>query len=156
MAQDDDRYRVMFVASAGGHLAQLMQLRPWWERHDRVWVSFRAEDVTTSLAGERLHFGYSPTTRNIPNLIRNLFLSVRLLVRERPDVIVSTGAGMAVPFFWIGRLLGSRTVYIEVYDRIDSPTVTGRLVRPVSDLFLLQWERQRRFYPSGTYAGPLY
>jgi UDP-N-acetylglucosamine:LPS N-acetylglucosamine transferase len=154
--EQEDRYRVMLVCSAGGHLAQLVQLRPWWERHDRAWVSFRAEDVVTSLRGERLYFGYSPTTRNIPNLMRNLFLSIRLLAKERPDVIVSTGAGMAVPFFFLGRLLGSHTVYIEVYDRIDSPTMTGRLVRRVTSLFVLQWERQRKLYPSGVYAGPLY
>lgn len=151
-----DRYRVLFVCSSGGHLDQLVQLRPWWEHHERAWVSFRTADVVSALEGERLHFGYSPTTRNIPNLLRNLVLSIRVLRRERPDVVVSTGAGIAVPFFWLGRLFGSRTVYIEVYDRIDSPTMTGRLCRRVSDLFLLQWERQRAVYPTGTYAGPLY
>lgn len=153
---DPGRYRVLFVCSSGGHLSQLLQLRPWWEHHDRAWVSFHAEDVITSLEGERLYFGYSPTTRNAVNLVRNLALSVSLLRRERPDVIVSTGAGMAVPFFWVGHLLGCSTVYIEVYDRIDSPTLTGRLCRRASDLFLLQWERQRAQYPRGTYAGPLY
>lgn len=149
-------YRVMLVCSAGGHLDQLMQLRPWWERHDRSWVSFDSEDVITNLEGERRYRGYAPTTRNGWNLVRNLLLSIRLLVRERPDLIVSTGAGLAVPFFWIGRAFGSRTVYVEVYDRIDSPTLTGRLCRRVSNLFLLQWESQRDVYPSGVYAGPLY
>lgn len=150
------RWRVMFVCSSGGHLSQLLQLRPWWEHHDRSWVSFRTEDVISSLAGERLTFGHHPTTRNIPNLVRNLGLAVRLLLRERPDVIVSTGAGLAVPFFWIGRLLGCRTVFIEVYDRFDSTTMTGRLCSKVSDLFLLQWETQLANYPDGVLAGPLY
>lgn len=148
--------RVLFVCSSGGHLDQLLRLRPWWERHDRAWVSFHTPDVVSGLQGERLHFGHHPTTRNIPNLVRNLAASVRILLAERPDVIVSTGAGMAVPFFWLGRLLGCATVYIEVYDRIDTPTMTGRMCRPVSDLFLLQWERQERQYPGATYAGPLY
>ena len=71
-------------------------------------------------------------------------------------MIVSTGAGAAVPFFWLGRLRGIRTVYLEVYDRIDSPTLTGRLCRPVTDLFLVQWEHQQSFYPRSVLAGPVY
>nr|MBA2575500.1 UDP-N-acetylglucosamine--LPS N-acetylglucosamine transferase [Euzebyaceae bacterium] len=75
--------------------------------------------------------------------------------RERPDVIVSNGAGVAFPFFVLGRLLGIRTVYIEVYDRIDSATLTGRLCYPLSDLFLLQWEEQRQQYRKGQVVGRL-
>jgi len=88
--------------------------------------------------------------------VRNLGLAVRVLWRERPDVIVSTGAGVAVPFFWVGRLLGCRTVYLEVYDRIDSATMTGRLCHPVTDLFLVQWPEQERLYPGTVTAGPVY
>jgi len=79
-----------------------------------------------------------------------------VLRRERPDVIVSTGAGAAVPFFWLGRLLGCRTVYLEVYDRVDSATMTGRLCRPVTDLFLVQWPEQQRLYRDAVVAGPVY
>ena len=73
----------------------------------------------------------------------------------RPDVVVSSGAGVAFPFFLLAKLLGKRTVYVEVYDRIDSPTMTGRLCYPFSDLFLLQWEEQRRHYPKGNVIGSL-
>jgi beta-1,4-N-acetylglucosaminyltransferase len=70
-------------------------------------------------------------------------------------VVVSSGAGVAFPFFLLAKLLGKRTVYVEVYDRIDSPTLTGRLCYPFSDLFLLQWEEQRRSYPKGQVIGSL-
>ena len=76
-------------------------------------------------------WAHYPTTRNIPNTLRNLRLAMRELRRRRPDVIVSDGAGVAFPFFVVGRLLGIPTVYLEVYDRIDSPTLTGRLCRPL-------------------------
>lgn len=151
-----EAYKVMLVCSSGGHLAQLLALRSWWERHDRVWVCFDTDDARGALAGERLVIGHSPTTRNVPNLLRNLWLAVGVLRRERPDVLMSDGAGVAVPFFWIGRLFGARTVYLEVYDRIDSPTLTGRLVRPVTDLFLLQWDSQLESYPGAVVAGPVY
>ena len=75
---------------------------------------------------------------------------------ERPDVVVSTGAGVALPFFIVAWLHRIPRVFIEVYDRIDSRSLSGRLCRPFSTLFLLQWERQRELYGSGTVVGPLY
>jgi hypothetical protein len=151
-----DRYRVMLVCSSGGHLAQLMRLRPWWSRLERSWACFRLPDAESLLAGEEVTWVHHPTTRNLVNLVRNLGLAVRTLWRDRPDVIVSTGAGAAVPFFWVGRLLGCRTVYLEVYDRIDSATMTGRLCHPVTDLFLVQWPEQERLYRNTVVAGPVY
>jgi hypothetical protein len=149
-------YRVMLVCSSGGHLAQLMRLRPWWSGLDRSWACFPLPDAENLLADEDVTWVHHPTTRNIPNLLRNLVLAVKVLRRDRPDVIVSTGAGVAVPFFWVGRLLGCRTVYLEVYDRIDSATMTGRLCHPVTDLFLVQWPEQQRLYRHTVVGGPVY
>ena len=148
-----DRYRVLLVCSSGGHLAQLMRLRPWWETLDRSWACFPLADARSLLEGERVDWVHHPTTRNLPNLVRNLVLAVRVLRRERPDVIVSTGAGAAVPFFWIGRLLRCRTVFLEVFDRVDSATLTGRLCAPVTDLMLVQWPEQRALYRRAVVAG---
>jgi hypothetical protein len=156
LTDPDASYRVLLVCSSGGHLAQLMRLRPWWEQHDRSWACFPLPDARELLAGEQVTWVHHPTTRNVPNLLRNLGLAWRMLRRERPDVVVSTGAGAAVPFFWLGRLLGCRTVYLEVYDRVDSATMTGRLCRPVTDLFLVQWPEQQRLYQGSVVAGPVY
>jgi hypothetical protein len=145
----------MLVCSSGGHLLQLYRLKPWWQKHERRWVTFKMPDSLSMLGGEEVAWAYQPTTRNIPNLLRNLRLAWRLLRRHRPHVIVSSGAGVAVPFFLLGRLFGMKTIYIEVYDRIDLSTLTGRLVYPFTDLFLLQWEEQRRFYPRGRMIGRL-
>jgi hypothetical protein len=149
------RHRLLLVASGGGHLGQFRPLAPWWSQHDRAWVTF---DVPSAgaLAGERVIYAHHPTTRNIPNLVRNVLLAWRVLRTERPDVVVSTGAGVALPFFLVARLLGIPRVFIEVYDRIDSRSLSGRLCRPLSDLFLLQWERQRELYGGGTVIGGLY
>jgi beta-1,4-N-acetylglucosaminyltransferase len=147
--------RVLLVSSSGGHLLQLHNLKPWWERHDRCWVTFEKLDSQSLLAGERVAWAHHPTTRNLRNLARNLGLAWRLLRSFRPDVVVSSGAGVAFPFFLVARLLGQKTVYVEVYDRVDSATVTGRLCYPLSNLFLLQWEEQRRSYPKGVVIGSL-
>ena len=150
-----DRHRLLLVASGGGHLGQLMPLEAWWSRHDRTWVTFDTASAG-QLGDDPVVFAHHPTTRNLPNLVRNVGIAWRVLRRERPDVVVTTGAGVALPFFFIAKLLGVRTVFIEVYDRIDSRSLTGRLCRPLSDLFLLQWERQRELYGSGTVIGGLY
>lgn len=148
------RYKVGIVCSSGGHLAQLHCLDAWWSRHDRFWVTFDKPDAVSLLAGERVVWGHHPTNRNVKNLVRNTVLALKTLARERPDVLVSNGAGIAVPFFYVGKLLfGCKTVYVEVYDRIDSPTVTARLVRPVLDRMVVQWEEQKDFYPEGINLG---
>jgi beta-1,4-N-acetylglucosaminyltransferase len=147
--------RAMLVCSAGGHLAQLHSLEPWWSRHERTWVTFAGAQADSLLAGEKVVPAFSPTTRNIPNAARNLGLAIRLLRRERPDVIVSDGAGVAFPFFMVARVLGIPTVYLEVYDRISRSTMTGRLCYPIADLFLLQWPEQAAAYPHGEVIGCL-
>lgn len=119
-------------------------------------MCFDTPDALDALQGEDLVCAHHPTTRNLANLLRNTLLALGTLRRVQPDVIVSDGAGVAVPFFWLSRWFGARTVYMEVYDRIDSPTMTGRLVGPVTDLFLVQWEEQLRSYPRGVVMGPVY
>jgi UDP-N-acetylglucosamine:LPS N-acetylglucosamine transferase len=148
-------HRVLLVCSSGGHLAQLHRLSPWWTTHDRAWVTFEKPDAESLLAGERVWWAFHPTTRNLVNAVRNTWLAVRVLRAEQPDVVVSNGAGVALPFFVLARLQRRRTVYVEVYDRIDSPTLTGRLCRPFSDLFCVQWPEQQRLYRGSIVVGCL-
>ena len=150
-----DRGHVLLVGSAGGHLAQLVRLSPWWQDLVRTWVTFDKPDARSLLADEAVIWAHHPTTRNSPNLIRNTGLALRQVRRLRPDLVVSTGAAVAVPFFLVARLLRIPTVYVEVFDRIDSPTMTGRMVRPFCTRFCVQWPEQQRFYPGSVVIGPL-
>lgn len=148
--------KVCFPTSSGGHLAQLWRLKPWWSAHDRFWVSFDKPDCNSLLAKERLYHCHYPTNRNIPNLIRNTVIAIRVLRKERPDLIVSTGAAIAVPFFYVGKMLGAKCVYIEVFDRIDKPTLTGKLVRKASDVFVVQWSEMLSVYPGAINLGSIF
>ena len=143
------------VSTQGGHLTQLLVLQPWWAARERVWVCPGTPDVLDRLEGERLIRSYSPTTRNLWNLARNLVLAVRVMRSERPGLVVSAGAGVAVPFFLLGWLMRVPTVFIEVYDRVDSPTLTGRLCGPFTTRRIVQWEQQLGFYPDALLVGPL-
>ncbi|MDU5261236.1 MAG: PssD/Cps14F family polysaccharide biosynthesis glycosyltransferase [Clostridium celatum] len=148
--------KVCFVTSSGGHLTHLMQLKPWWNDKERVWVTFNKADSKSILKDEKRYWCYFPTNRNIKNLIKNTFLAFKVLKKERPDFIISTGAAVAIPFFYLGKLFKVKTIYIEVYDRIDKPTITGKIVYPITDIFILQWEEQRKFYPKGKVLGGLF
>jgi hypothetical protein len=149
------RERVMFACSAGGHLAQLLQLRSWYSQHERRWVTFQLPDAVSLLNDEAVVWGHYPTTRNVPNLVRNTWLALREIRQMRPTVIVSSGAAIAVPFFWVGKLFGAKTVYVEVIDRIDTRTMTARLVSPVTDLIIAQDESQRALFPGCHVIGQL-
>lgn len=146
---------VLLVSTQGGHLAHLVAFRSWWEARERVWVCPAAPDVEDRLAGERVVHSYSPTTRNVPNLLRNWVLALRVVHRERPALLVSAGAGVAVPFFVAAWLLRIPTVFIEVYDRVDTPTMTGRLCGPFTTRRIVQWKSQLEFYPDAHLVGPL-
>jgi UDP-N-acetylglucosamine:LPS N-acetylglucosamine transferase len=146
---------VLLVGSSGGHLAQLLALEPWYRSRTRSWVTFETPDARSLLDGETVIWAYFPTTRNVTNLVRNAALAFRVLRSRKVDAVVTTGAGVALPFVALARLRGIPAVYIEVYDRIDTPTLTARLCRPFLSAMLVQWEEQRRMYPKATVVGNL-
>jgi UDP-N-acetylglucosamine:LPS N-acetylglucosamine transferase len=147
---------VLLVGSSGGHLAQLVALRTWYATRHRYWVTFDTPDARSLLAAEHdVVWAHYPTTRNLRNLLRNTVLAWRVLRRANVDAVVTTGAGVAVPFVALARLRRIPTVYIEVYDRISTPTLTARLCRPFLSAMLVQWEEQRRMYPEATNVGHL-
>lgn len=147
---------VCLVGSSGGHLAHLYKLKPFWENKERFWVTFDKEDAKSLLGGEKMYPCYYPTNRNIKNLLRNTIVACKVLWKERPDLIVSSGAAVAVPFFYLGKLLGAKLIYIEVFDRIDKPTLSGRLVYPIVDKFVVQWEEQKKVYPKAVNLGSIF
>ena len=143
------------MSSQGGHLAQLLVLEDWYSDKSRVWVAPPVPDVLDKLSDETLVASYFPTTRNVRNALRNLALAVKVVRRLRPRLLVSTGAGVTVPFFVVAWAMRIPTVFIEVYDRIDSATLTGRLVRPFVTRTIVQWDEQLELYPEARKVGPL-
>ena len=98
--------RILLVANSGGHLLQMLALESAFTGLDKLWVTVGAADSTSLLAQERVVYAHGPTNRNIGNLVRNLVLAWRTVRGHDPDVILSTGAALAVPFFVVGRLSG--------------------------------------------------
>jgi beta-1,4-N-acetylglucosaminyltransferase len=144
------------VGSSGGHLTHLYMLKPFWKDKNRFWVTFDKEDARSLLKDEKMYPCYFPTNRNIKNLIRNTFLAIRVLKKEKPDLIISSGAAVAVPFFYLGKMMGAKLIYIEVFDRIDKPTMTGKMVYPIVDKFIVQWEEMKKVYPKAVNFGSIF
>jgi beta-1,4-N-acetylglucosaminyltransferase len=146
--------KVLLVCSPGGHLQQMLALEPAWRGMDRAWVTLSGADVGYLLADEEVTLGHGPTNRSIRRLILNLGLAWRSLRRDRPDAILSTGAGLAVPFFLVGKLLGIRLVYVESVTRTETISLSGRLVYLLANRFFVQWpqaaERRRRAVFAGS------
>lgn len=148
--------KVCLVGSSGGHLTHLYMLKPFWQSKERFWVTFNKEDARSLLNGEKKYFCYYPTNRSFKALCVNTILAIKILVQEKPDLIISSGAAVAVPFFYIGKLIGSKTIYIEVFDRIDKSTVTGKMVYPVTDRFIVEWEEMKQVYHKAINLGSIF
>lgn len=151
-----ERPDVLLVCSSGGHLLQLLALRDAWGGFARTWVTFDKSDARSLLRGESVVFAHGPTNRNTRNLLRNLLLAWRLCRRTRPAVVLTTGAGVAVPFAWVGRLVGARVVYVESFTRIDTPSLSCRLIAPFADRVYVQWPELAPAVPGSRYAGNLF
>lgn len=151
-----DEMKFCLVGSSGGHLTHLYMLKPLWENKERFWVTFDKIDSNSVLRDEKVYHCYFPTNRNLLNLIRNTFLAVKVLYKEKPDLIISSGAAVAVPFFYLGKLRGAKTVYIEVFDRINKHTLTGKLVYPVTDKFIVQWPEMEKVYKKSVNLGSIF
>lgn len=144
------------VCSSGGHLTHMIMLKDIWDKHDRIWVTFNKTDANSLLSEENKYWCYYPTNRNIPNLIRNTFLALKVLIKEKPDIIISSGAAIAIPFFVLGRLFRKKLIYIEVFDRIDKPTISGKFCHKFADKFIVQWEEQLKVYPKAINLGKIF
>ena len=148
--------KICFVGSSGGHLTHLYMLKHFWHDKERFWVTFDKEDARSLLQGEKMYPAYYPSNRSIKALIINTYRAIKILRKERPDLIVTSGAAPAIPFFWIGKLMKAKTVYIEVFDRIDKSTISGRLCYPMSDKIIVQWEEMKMVYPKAVNLGSIF
>jgi len=154
------RFRVLLPSSAGGHLSELFQLRRLLDETEHLFVT-EDSPLTRQLMKDRPCRFVRPNGRNRDwrfwgNFLLNWFLAVPILLRFRPHAIVTTGSHTAIPFCYLGKLLGCKVIYILSFCRIDSKAAAATAIYPISDLFFVQWEQMRSAYPRSLYLGPLF
>ena len=149
--------KIAIVGSSGGHLTHMMLLKDMWKDHERFFVTFDKPDSNSQLKDEKVYHCHYPTNRNFKNLIKNTFLAWKILRKEKPDMIISSGAAVAMPFFFLGKLFfRKKCVYVEVFDRIDKSTLSGKFCYYFSDKFFVQWEEQLKVYKKAIYLGSIF
>jgi len=145
------RLKICVVSSVGGHLREALQLEEVLRAHE---VFFILNDET-SVPLDRPVFRIAHAERDL-RVLWNFVEAAAILRRERPDVILSTGAGPAVPVAIVGKLLGATVIFIETFGAVERPTLTGRILYRLADHFFYQWEPLAAFFPRGTYAGSIF
>ena len=150
--------KVLFISSTGGHLNELLQLKPMFEKYDSYIVTEKTK-TNKDLKNEYKNISYllygtkHKPIRYIFVAIFNIIKSLILFIKIRPNVIISTGAHTAVPICLIGKLFKKKIIYIETFANIHTKTLTGKIIYPIADLFVVQWESMLELYPKAEYWG---
>ncbi len=146
--------KICMVSSAGGHLKEILQIREVFEKHEHFFITFDREDAKGPLKNKRKYFINDPK-RNPFKIAVNLFQSVRIFLKEMPDLVISTGAGMAIPTCFLSKIFRKKLIFIESMAAVCRPSFSGRMAYPISDLFIIQWKSLKKFYPKAVYGGNL-
>lgn len=161
-SQDEPKRKVLFIASTGGHLNELMQLKTLFKKYDYHIVTENTK-VAKSLKkkyGDKMSFLIYGTKKYpisyIFKFIANSFISLYYFFKYQPEVIVTTGTHTAVPMCYIAKIFGSKVIFIETFANRTSGTVAGKLVYPIADTFVVQWEEMHKIYPKSVCWGWLY
>ena len=150
--------KVCFIASSGGHLTQIQKLKPIMDRYDSFLVTeypgtdqeFELDKVYYLKQVNRKEAGF------IPIMILDTFKSLKIFIKEKPDVIISTGVLATIPMCFIAKICRKKIIYIESFAKVHSKTMTGSLMYKITKSFFVQWESMKKVYPNAIYKGAIY
>ena len=150
--------KICFTASSGGHFEQLMMLKPLMDKYD----SFIVTEKTgySVIKDNRKIYYLNQVNRHektfVFKMIINAFKSFKIFLREKPDVIISTGALATIPMCIFAKILKKKIIFIESFAKVTSPTLTGKLIYKFADQFYVQWEQMKEHYPDAICEGGIY
>ncbi|MCX6801591.1 MAG: hypothetical protein NT067_00610 [Candidatus Diapherotrites archaeon] len=147
--------KICLAASAGGHLTELLQLEAAWKGKEHFYVTDKRANGIGLAKKEKTYFVACPI-RNPIKLAINFFQALRVFLKEKPDFVVSTGADTAVPFCIIARAFGKKVAFIESFCRIKEPSLSGKIMYKISNLFLVQWKENLEFFPKAEFCGSVF
>ena len=153
---------VLFISSTGGHFTELMSLSPLFEKYDYTIITEKdktSENLKEKF-GKKLYFlPYGTRSKLFTYIFKYLYLCIKtvyLYFKIRPKVIVTTGTHTAGPMCILGKIFGSKIIYIETFANIDKKTATGKIIYKIADLFIVQWEEMLKLYPKAVYGGSIF
>lgn len=153
--------KICLVCSYGGHLAEMLQLLDAFEGHDVLLVTYETisskeikdiYSIRTCLI--KLYETIKPSLfKVLIHMTKAVFEGAKILLQEKPDIIVSTGSEIAVPFCYIAKILHKKVIFIDTLSRVHGLSGAGKIVYPIADLFLVQWKFLTEKYKKAKYAG---
>jgi len=147
--------KICIACSSGGHLTEAMELLPIIKKHDVFFFTLEVEHIKKSLKKYRLYLSDDPK-RNPVKFFRLFLNSMLVLIKEKPDLVISTGAGVTLPLSILSKILfGSKIIYIECSAQVFRPSLTGRIIYWFSDLFFVQWKSLLKFFGKKAIYGGL-
>lgn len=154
--------KVLFIASTGGHLSELMQLKPLFSKYN-YYIITEKDKATLDLKklyNNRISYLKYGTRRNCFKypfiFLFNCFKSIYLYIKIRPKYIVTTGTHTAVPICYLGKLFGTKIIFIETFANRTTKTLSGKLIYPIANLFIVQWEEMLKLYPKAVFGGSIF
>jgi len=148
--------KICLISAGGGHLTQLLQLNDLWKKYDSFYVTER-EEITEDLTRKYRTYFVKDPLRNPLYFLVTFFQSFFIFLKEKPDTIITTGGGIGIPMSYLGGFLGKKIVFIESLSRVKNPSLTGKFLYPISDLFLVQWKSLLKKYGSkAKYGGKVF
>jgi len=138
--------KICLICSAGGHFTELTHLKKCYSKYKRFFITFKREDTRELIKNEKVYFIDDPK-RKINSISKSFSQAYSILSKEKPDVVISTGAGIGVVVCYVAKLFfGSKIIFLESFCRIEEPSLSGKLVYPISDMFFVQWKEMLRKY----------
>lgn len=151
--------KVMFISSMGGHLTEMMQLKGIFKEYDYKIVTEEHKSTINLKSRYKSKIDYLKAG-NKDHMLKYIFVvplniikSFKIFMKFRPDVVVTTGAHTAVAMCYIAKLFKKKIIYIESFANIETKTLTGRLIYPIADKFIVQWRSMLKLYPKAIYGG---
>lgn len=158
MKQKKRKTRVCLVASQGGHIEELWQIKELREKYSYYLVVPKTT-WTEKLECKKV-FIHDLNRRNVATKalsgIRMFVEQIPILLKNETDAVVTTGAAVAIPICFYAKILGKKVIYIESMARINSPSRTGKIIYKFADLFVVQWRELTKYYPDAIYGGRVY
>ena len=154
----NQKIKVCFAASSGGHYEQLMMLKPLMDKYDSFVITEKTE-YDSSTKEEKTYYLRQVNRKEkflFVKLVLNTIDSFKIFLKERPDMIVCTGVLAMIPMCMIMKLFGKELIYIESFAKVTSATETGKVMYKFADRFLVQWEPMKKIFPKATYVGGIY
>lgn len=151
--------KICLISSSGGHFEQLLCLK---QLSGNFNVFFVTEKTKYNKSDKKIKYFVKQVNRKevlfIPNMIMVFFKSLYIYIKEKPDVIISTGVLSTIPMLFIGHFFKKKVIYIESFAKINSPTMTGKLIykKKIANQFYVQWKSMLEFYPDAIYKGGIY